>query len=248
MGKAIQMNRFGTFARNRQNGFVGLTNCFVIAGRDDTFPAASRRVVARLSAGVSAVSCLLAVRQWVPDDAALAGPAGRALPVAAGRARQAGAVRPVAAGAAVRPAVAGAADSPAVGRLRPVRADRRALCLGRRAGRQSTRPRCACRWRALRRRTRRRADLSRCAGRSLTLPARLTRTLADPAAASRVVSLVASLAGRALRPAAVAADPDGFAARLAPAVAGRAGADRAGRSAGSARRVAARAGGSAGSD
>jgi hypothetical protein len=32
------MNRFGTFARNRQNGFVGLTNCFVIARRDDTFP------------------------------------------------------------------------------------------------------------------------------------------------------------------------------------------------------------------
>ena len=30
------MNRFGTFARNRQNGFVALTNCFVVPPRDDT--------------------------------------------------------------------------------------------------------------------------------------------------------------------------------------------------------------------
>jgi hypothetical protein len=28
-GKPVQVNRFGTFARNRQNGFVAVRNCFV---------------------------------------------------------------------------------------------------------------------------------------------------------------------------------------------------------------------------
>jgi hypothetical protein len=28
LGKAVQINRFGTFAQNRQNGFVALGNCF----------------------------------------------------------------------------------------------------------------------------------------------------------------------------------------------------------------------------
>src|SRR6185436_9988326 len=36
----IQVNRFGTFARNRQNGFVDLTICFVAAVGDDTIPGA----------------------------------------------------------------------------------------------------------------------------------------------------------------------------------------------------------------
>jgi hypothetical protein len=29
LGQPLQMNRFRTFARNRQNGFVALGNCFV---------------------------------------------------------------------------------------------------------------------------------------------------------------------------------------------------------------------------
>jgi hypothetical protein len=37
------MNRFGTFARNRQNGFVALRNCFVRAIGDDIF--ARRKMV-----------------------------------------------------------------------------------------------------------------------------------------------------------------------------------------------------------
>jgi hypothetical protein len=40
LAKQIQVNRFGTFARNRQNGFVGLTICFVVGTGDDTIPAA----------------------------------------------------------------------------------------------------------------------------------------------------------------------------------------------------------------
>jgi hypothetical protein len=29
LGKPVQVNRFGSFARNRQNGFVALGNCFI---------------------------------------------------------------------------------------------------------------------------------------------------------------------------------------------------------------------------
>jgi hypothetical protein len=31
LGKPVQVNRFRTFARNRQNGFVALGNCFRMA-------------------------------------------------------------------------------------------------------------------------------------------------------------------------------------------------------------------------
>src|SRR5437868_3363052 len=107
------MNRFGTFARNRQNGFVALTFCFVAEAGDDTFAA----MKGRLSARAAAAFC-----PFDPQRAASAAtgvPAAQAIPAAAVRAhpvrRAAATDRPVAAGVArhpgqvVLPAVAGAA-------------------------------------------------------------------------------------------------------------------------------------------
>jgi hypothetical protein len=76
------MNRFGTFARNRQNGFVALTICFVAALRDDTFAAGTLWPAAPFSGRVSAASCPFGQRRAL-DVLAIAAPAGPASQAAA---------------------------------------------------------------------------------------------------------------------------------------------------------------------
>jgi hypothetical protein len=82
------MNRFGTFARNRQNGFVVLTICFVVPEGDDTFPGPRVGRAVRISAGRSDVSCPLAALARARFAAAVAAPAGLEVPAAAMPARR----------------------------------------------------------------------------------------------------------------------------------------------------------------
>src|SRR3954454_15423608 len=105
------MKRFGTFARNRQNGFVALTLCFVAEAGDDTFA----MLAPRLSVPTAVAFCPVA-RLPARVAAATEGRVGPAVPAAAVRPdRTAATGRPVAATAArlpelaARPSVADAA-------------------------------------------------------------------------------------------------------------------------------------------
>src|SRR6478672_11920988 len=95
------MNRFGTFARNRQNGFVALTLCFVADTRDDTFRSLPNRLTAQAEAfcpsdpqpaasAAAEVPAVLAIQAAAvrAHPVRLAAATGR--PVAAAAARQLG--------------------------------------------------------------------------------------------------------------------------------------------------------------